>query len=189
MKENEPDEIAADENPPDESVELDDNPSEKTPDEGAGANPPDIAELEEQIADLKDQYLRKAAEFENFRKRLLKDKQDAIDFANQKLFEDLIPIIDDFERAVKSGENSEDKALYEGISMIEKRLVGTLESKWGLTRFDSQGELFDPNKHEALMMETSSDVEEDTVGEELIKGYMLKDRVIRPAKVKVIKPE
>ncbi|MDR0909587.1 MAG: nucleotide exchange factor GrpE [Spirochaetaceae bacterium] len=211
MKENET--VGAEEISPDETTEAGDNQPKKTPEQGsdvendktepvgADNNPPDITELEAQVADLKDQYLRKAAEFENFRKRLLKDKQDAIDFANQRLFEDLIPIIDDFERAIKSAEasstveepdseeNKAFKAMYEGISMIEKRLVSTLESKWGLKRFDSEGEPFDPNKHEALMMETSPDVEEDTVGADLIKGYMLKDRVIRPAKVKVIKPE
>lgn len=155
-----------------------------------------IAELEAQIVDLKDQYLRKIAEFENFRKRMFRDKQEAIDFANKNLLLDLIAIIDDLERAVKSAEipasgdeAAEFKALSEGVGMIEKRLVSMLENKWALKRFESTGELFDPNRHEALMVDKSADVEEATVGEDLVKGYTLKDRVIRAAKVKVLMPE
>jgi molecular chaperone GrpE len=160
--------------------------------ETAAASSPEeiIASLEVQLADAKDQFLRKAADFENFRKRMIREKQDAIDFANQSLLLDLIPVIDDFERAIQSAATSEDfKSLYEGISMIEKRLSSQLESKWGLKRFDSAGEPFDPNRHEALMMEKSAEITEPVVKEDLLKGYMLKDRVIRSAKVKVMMPE
>jgi molecular chaperone GrpE len=146
--------------------------------------------LETALAETKDQLLRKAADFENFRKRMNQEKQSAIEYANQSLLLDIIPIIDDFERAIQSGESSQDfKGLFEGITMIEKRLVSQLESKWGLKRFNSAGEPFDPNKHEALMLEKSPDVEEAIVAEDLIKGYMLKERVIRAAKVKVLAPE
>jgi molecular chaperone GrpE len=149
-----------------------------------------IAGLEAQLADAKDQFLRKAADFENFRKRMIREKQDAIDFANQTLLLDLIPIIDDFERAIQSAGNSKDfDSLYEGIGMIEKRLSSQLEAKWGLKRFDSAGEPFDPNRHEALMMEKSAEIDEPVVQEDLLKGYTLKDRVIRSAKVKVLMPE
>jgi molecular chaperone GrpE len=130
------------------------------------------------------------------------EKQSAIDFANQSLLLDLITVIDDFERAIKSAETQREAAgqdpeqisasfnsLNEGISMIEKRLVTQLESKWGLTRFDSVGEPFDPNKHEAIQVEKSAEGEEEIVAEEYMKGYILKDRVVRPAKVKVLKPE
>jgi molecular chaperone GrpE len=160
------------------------------------------ATLEAQLAELNDQYLRKAADFENFRKRMNREKQEAIDFANKSLIEDLIPIIDDFERAIKSAETaiantstngdeiSKDfTVLYEGISMTEKRLLTQLENRWGLKRYDSAGEVFDPNLHEALMMEKSADVTEATVQEEWSKGYTLKDRVIRTAKVKVMMPD
>lgn len=172
------------------------NPEGAPPDAGAPeaqktASPEEqIAALEAQIAELNDQYLRKAADFENFRKRMNREKQEAIEFANQSLLLDLIPIIDDFERAVKSSETSQDfKTLYEGITMIEKRLVSQLENRWGLKRFDSAGEVFDPNRHEAIMMEKSPEVTEPTVQEDLIKGYTLKERVVRSAKVKVIMPE
>ncbi|MDR2134027.1 MAG: nucleotide exchange factor GrpE [Treponema sp.] len=156
-----------------------------------------IARLEAELADMSAKldeangnYLRKAADFENFRKRMNQEKQNAIDFANQSLLLDLIPVIDDFERALLSAETSRDFAGFrEGVSMIEKRLISQLESKWGLRRFDSAGEPFDPNRHEALMMEKSPDIGEPVVKEELLKGYTLKDRVIRSAKVKVLMPE
>jgi molecular chaperone GrpE len=155
-----------------------------------------IAELEAQLAETRDQLLRKAADFENFRKRMNQEKQNAIDFANQSLLLDIIPVIDDFERAIQSAEASVEltglpagKAMLDGITMIEKRLTSQLEGKWGLKRFNAAGEPFDPNRHEAMMMEKSPDVQEPVVQEDFVRGYTLKDRVIRPAKVKVIMPE
>jgi molecular chaperone GrpE len=158
--------------------------------------------LEAKLAEANDQYLRKAAEFENFRKRMNQEKQSAIDFANQSLLLDIISVIDDFERAIKAAETQREAAgqdaeqisasfngLYEGISMIEKRLVSQLENKWGLKRFDSAGEPFDPNRHEAIMMEKSSKTSDPVVAEDFIKGYTLKERVVRAAKVKVLMPE
>ncbi|MDR3337193.1 MAG: nucleotide exchange factor GrpE [Treponema sp.] len=161
-----------------------------------------IAALEAQLGELNDQYLRKAADFENFRKRMNREKQEAIDFANQNLILDLIPIIDDFERAINAAEiaiaggdsdagrvSKDFTALYEGITMTEKRLLAQLENRWGLKRYDAAGEAFDPNRHEALMMEKSPDVTEATVQEVWSKGYTLKDRVVRTAKVKVLMPD
>jgi molecular chaperone GrpE len=161
-----------------------------------------IAELEAQLAEANNNYLRKAADFENFRKRMNQEKSTAIDYANQTLLLDIASVIDDFERAIKSAETQRESAggdsekiasaynsLYEGISLIEKNLLSQLENKWGLKRFDSSGEAFDPNRHEAIMMEKSAELEEPVVAEDFIKGYLLKDRVIRPAKVKVVMPE
>ena len=149
-----------------------------------------IAELEAQLAETRDQLLRKAADFENFRKRMNQDKQNAIEYANQSLLLDIIPVIDDFERAIQAGEGSKDmNAFLEGVKMIEKRLTSQLESKWGLKRFNSAGEPFDPNRHEALMVEKSPDITESVVQEDLSRGYLLKDRVIRTSKVKVLMPE
>ena len=148
------------------------------------------AELEVKLADLNDQYLRKAADFENFRKRMNKEKQEMIEFSNQNLLLDLLPVIDDFERAIKSAQTSQDFAsFYEGITMIEKRLSTELENKWGLKRFDSEGQPFDPNRHEALQMEKAAGIQEAVVKDDYVKGYFLKDRVIRFAKVKVLVPE
>jgi len=154
-----------------------------------------IAELEARLAESHDQLLRRAADFENSRKRMNQEKTNAIEYANQSLLLDLIPIIDDFERAIQSGETSlqsgsaDYNSFLEGVKMIEKRFSSQLEAKWGLKRFNSAGEVFDPNLHEALFMEKSPNVTEATVQEDLVKGYTLKDRVIRAAKVKVLMPE
>ena len=168
--------------------------------EGSEAKPVDLAqkaaELEAKLAELNDQYLRKAADFENYRKRMIREKQELNDFANQNLILGLLPVIDDFERAIKSVETSpalqtvpDFKSFYEGVTMIEKRLYSDLENKWGLKRFDSEGQPFDPNRHEALQVEKATGIQEAVVKEDYVKGYLLKDRVIRFAKVKVLMPD
>ena len=155
------------------------NPGEQKPED-----------LQAKLAELNDQYLRKAADFENFRKRMNKEKQELVEFSNQNLLLDLLPVIDDFERAIKSAETSQDfTSFYEGIIMIEKRLSTELENKWGLKRFDSEGQPFDPNRHEALQMEKVAGLSEAVVKDDYVKGYFLKDRVIRFAKVKVLVPD
>lgn len=150
-------------------------------------------ELGEKCAELNDNYLRKAADFENFRKRTLEEKQKAIDFANQSLLLDIIPVLDDFERALAAASGAEKNeagfdSLCDGIKMIAQRLSQTLENKWALKSFASKDAPFDPTRHEALMMEKSADAKEAVVMEEFAKGYTLKDRVVRTAKVKVLMP-
>jgi molecular chaperone GrpE len=148
------------------------------------------AELESKIADFEDQLLRRAAEFENFRKRMTREKLEAIEYANQNLLLDLIPILDDFDRAMQSTESSQDfTALYTGVEIIARRLTEVLDNKWGLKSYVSAGTPFDPNYHEALMMEKSSAVVEQIVQMDLLKGYTLKNRVIRSNKVKVLDPD
>lgn len=147
-----------------------------------------VLKLEEENSALKDQYLRKQADFENFRKRMVREKEDAIRYANSVLLLDIVSIIDDFERAIKSAEDSEDFAsFHSGIELIEKQFTGMLERKWGLVRFESEGEPFDPEKHEAISME-ERDTDTQIVLEDYQKGYMLHDRVLRHAKVKVSSP-
>ena len=168
-----------------------DKPEEKAPSLEAELAVKDEknVDLEAKIADLNDQYLRKAADFENYRKRMNREKQELTEFANQNLLLDLLPIIDDFERAIRSAETSKDfTSFYEGIIMIEKQLTGQLESKWGLKRFESEGMPFDPNRHEALQVEKAEGIAEPVVKEDYVKGYFLKDRVLRFAKVKVLMP-
>jgi molecular chaperone GrpE len=143
---------------------------------------------------LKDQFLRKAADFENYRKRSIKEKSEAIDYANQNLLLDLISLLDDFDRAIAAAENagktvSDFDNLKEGVKITAQRLYSVLETKWGLRRFDSAGAVFDPERHEALASELSADVQEAIVQDDFVKGYTLKERVIRPAKVKVLMPE
>ncbi|MEX2444356.1 MAG: nucleotide exchange factor GrpE [Alkalispirochaeta sp.] len=148
-----------------------------------------IAQLESENSELKNQYLRKQADFENYRRRMSRDKEEAVSFANQQLLLDLTSVIDDFERAIKSADESRDyDAFHDGIVLIEKQLTSMLERKWGLRRFDSEGEPFDPQRHEAVMTESREDHEESMVLEDFQKGYMLHDRVLRSAKVKVSMP-
>ena len=148
-----------------------------------------VEALQAENSELKNQYLRKQADFENFRKRMQREKQESIKYANSNLLQDLITIIDDFERAIRSSEESRDfDSFHSGIKMIEHQFVNMLERKYGLTRMESEGEEFDPQMHEAINMEESPDVEVQTVTEDYQKGYLLNDRVLRHAKVKVAVP-
>ena len=148
-----------------------------------------IEALQAENSELKNQYLRKQADFENFRKRMQREKQESIKYANSNLLQDLITIIDDFERAIRSSEESRDfDSFHSGIKMIEHQFVNMLERKYGLTRMESEGKEFDPQMHEAINMEESPDVEVQTVAEDYQKGYLLNDRVLRHAKVKVAVP-
>ena len=147
-----------------------------------------IEKLQTEVSTLKDQYLRKLADYENFRKRMFREKDDAVQFANSQLLTDLVSVLDDFDRAVSSSETSRDfQSLHDGVDMIRRQLLGLLESKYGLSRFDSMGEPFDPNHHEAMMSEQGN-CDEPTVVEEYSKGYRLRDRILRSAKVKVRMP-
>ena len=133
--------------------------------------------------------LRKQADFENFRKRINRDKEEAIKFANTGLLLDLTAVLDDFQRAISAAAQSEDFAtLHSGIELIEKQLLNTLQRKWGLTRFDSAGQPFDPERHEALATESSAEHTEATVIEDYQKGYTLHGRVVRAARVRVATP-
>jgi len=145
--------------------------------------------LAEENSFLKDQLLRKTADFENFRKRMLREKEDGIRYANSALLMDIVPIIDDFERAIQAAAESEDfHSFHEGVAMIEKQMVSILERNWSLKRFISLGEEFDPEKHQAIAMEETDKYETAIILEDYQKGYYLQDRVLRPSKVKVAKP-
>ena len=148
-----------------------------------------IQQLEQEVKESNDQLLRKAAEFENFRKRLAREKEESIKYANAALLGDVVPIIDDFERAIQSAADSKDfNAFHSGVSMIEKQMVSMLERNWGLKRFSANGEPFDPEKHEAIAVEETDKHDSEIVLEDYQKGYLLHDRVLRPAKVKVARP-
>ncbi len=146
-----------------------------------------MKQLEDENSTLKDQYLRKAADFENFRKRMFKEREESAKFANAGLLLDLIPVIDDFERAIKSSEESKDFTSFrDGIVLIEKQLVEMLERKYSLRRFESAGQVFDPERHEAISVaEIPPPANERVVVEDYQKGFTLHDRILRPAKVKV----
>jgi molecular chaperone GrpE len=148
-----------------------------------------VKALEEENSFLKDQLLRKQAEFENFRKRLLKEKDESMKYANQMLLLDLTAVIDDFERAFRSAESSKDfNQFHDGVVLIEKQLVSNLEKQWGVKRFEPKNEPFDPERHLAIAVEESQDQNFAVVTDVYQKGYLFHDRVLRPAKVKVVKP-
>jgi len=148
-----------------------------------------IEALQVEKGELGNEILRKQADFENFRKRMQREKQEAIKFANANLLQDIITIIDDFERAIRSSEESRDfDSFHSGIKMIERQFVGMLERKYGLKRMETVGKEFDPQQHEAIGMEESPDVDTQMVLEDYQKGYVLNDRVLRHAKVKVAVP-
>ena len=148
-----------------------------------------LDQLQDQVVTLEGALLRKQADFENFRKRINRDKEEAIKFANAGLLLDLTAVLDDFQRAIAAAAQSEDFAtLHRGIELIEKQLLSTLQRKWGLTRFDSAGQPFDPERHEALATEPSAEHAEATVIEDYQKGYTLHGRVVRAARVRVATP-
>jgi len=148
-----------------------------------------ISFLENENSTLKDQMLRKQAESDNFRKRILREKEDSIKYGNSNLLLDLITIIDDFERAIKASQESTDITnFHTGIELIEKQFVSMLDRNWGLKRMVAVGEEFDPQMHEAIGMEESTEVDKQTVVEDYQSGYVLHDRILRPARVKVAMP-
>ena len=150
-----------------------------------------LASLEAKCRDLQDQYLRKAADFDNYRKRMIREKQEAIDYANTNLISDLLLILDDFDRAIEAGKKAGEEsaaAFMQGVVMIRNGLSSLLESKYGLQYYEAQGQAFNPDIHEAVATNPSAEVTEPTVGAELQKGYKLKERILRPAKVMVLMP-
>jgi molecular chaperone GrpE len=150
----------------------------------------EVERLSKELVEEKETYLRKFADMDNYRKRLVREKETAVQYANERLLNDLIPILDDFDRAVDAGEQSVDVKTYsEGIKLIRKQLLDTLDRNWGLKRMDGiVGKEFSPHEHEAMMMEEDEKFDSETVLAELQKGYYLHDRVLRTAKVKVGKP-
>ena len=131
---------------------------------------------------LNAKYLRLMADFQNFRRRTEKEKNDIYAFANEKIVSELLNVIDNFERALAMA--TEGDGFAEGMKLIFKQLQGVLE-KSGVAEIEALGQDFDPNFHNAIMMEDSAEYESGKVTEVLQKGYMLNNRVIRPSMVKV----
>lgn len=144
-------------------------------------------DMARQLEKAKDDYLRLAAEFDNYKKRTAREFAGLVKTANEGLIVDLLDVIDIFERAFKSREeNSDPEAYNKGISLLYDRLVETL-SREGLQRMEVIGQKFDPRYHEAVVQVDSDDAEPDTVALELQSGYTLNDKVIRHAKVGVVR--
>jgi len=134
-----------------------------------------------------DKLLRIQADFDNYKKRLDKERIEFIKFANEEIIIEILKILDDFERAVEAGKTKHDfDVLYKGVEMIYKDLKEFLKQK-GLKEIDAKGKPFNPHEHEAMMQEETDEHPEDHVVEEFQKGYKLNERIVRPSKVKVSK--
>lgn len=145
----------------------------------------EVEELREQLEAEQNKYLRLLADYDNFKRRTQKDKELANKFRSQSLLADLLPVLDNFERAMSVPTKSEESAsLIKGIEMVQKSLHEAVNRE-GLEEIKSVGEQFDPNFHQAVMQEKDDSAEPGVVLQELQKGYILKDRVLRPAMVKV----
>lgn len=164
------------------------------PHQAAGAIDPDgdaapdalqqkLQTLEQEKEELKNRLMRLQADFDNYRKRVRAEKAHLEQHANYRLVQRLLPVIDNLERASSaSGERPEN--IVEGIQLISRQLHEILE-KEGVTSIECEGKPFDPNCHEAVMVEESSDLPPNTVLDELQKGYRMKDKVLRASMVKV----
>ncbi len=148
-----------------------------------------IAQLEKENADLKEQVLRRAADFDNYRKRSIQEKQDAFDYANTNLLKDLLDSLDNFDRTIEASATATDpKSIAEGVAMINKNMISMLENKYSLVSYGMEGDVFDPDIHEAIG-KSDDDVKEPVLKAVYLKGYKLKNRVIRHAKVMVSMPK
>lgn len=146
-----------------------------------------LEEKEENIKTLQDKLLYFQADFENFKKLKIKEKQEILMFGNEVLIRQLLPVLDNLERALEHVSKTEDfKSIEEGVEITLNEFLKVLE-KSGVTRVDALGKKFDPNIHEALYQEERDDVEPDTIVSEFQKGYMLNGRLIRPSRVSVSK--
>lgn len=144
------------------------------------------AELHDEVLRERDEYLdslqRLQAEFANFRKRVLRDSEQQSQQASIRVIEELLPVLDNFERAIKAAAEHDEQLLQGGVELVYGQLRDIL-TKRGLCEIEAEGETFDPNRHEAVMCRPSAEHEEGTVTEVLEKGYQVEDRVVRPAKV------
>ncbi|SME89721.1 nucleotide exchange factor GrpE [Pseudobacteriovorax antillogorgiicola] len=146
-----------------------------------------VKKLEAENKELQNKFLRTVADMENLRRRHDKEKSDLAKYGNEKLLEDLLPVLDSFEKALATGEGDESQSYVEGVKMVFKQLTDMAE-KHGLTGFESQGEEFDPNLHQGIQRIEDESVETERVKDVFQKGYMLNERLLRPAVVSVAVP-
>jgi molecular chaperone GrpE len=160
--------------------------------ETANVSAEQFEELKARAAKADDNWerlLRTTADFDNFKKRAAREKQDAIRYANEALLEKLVPVLDNFDAALSATQanpNGAAESLQAGVAMIFQQLKKVLTES-GLEELDANGQKFDPNFHEAVSQQESADVPEGQVLQQLRKGYKLRDRLLRPATVIVAK--
>ena len=148
----------------------------------------ELKDAAEKSKDFQDKFLRSQADFENMRKRLEREKQDFLKYANEGIVLELLNVLDDLERVINLAEDKHEdlNAFLKGVEMILAHLYELLKMH-GVKPVEAEGKVFDPNYHEALMQVENKDLPENTIVEVLQKGYLMYERVIRTAKVKVSK--
>lgn len=169
--------------PADEFAGEDFDPGTATPEQWRSL----LEQKDEEITQLKDRVLRIAAEMDNTRKRLERERADAVAYANENIIREMLPIVDNLERALQHGEtDANHKSLLEGVTITLKGFKDAL-GRFGCASFEATGKAFDPNLHEAVMQQEAREHSENTVIQELQKGYTLHERLVRPAMVVVSK--
>ena len=144
-------------------------------------SPPEEQAAEETPPPADDSYLRLAADFDNYRKRVAREHSELTARANERLVNELLPVLDDLERALEAAAEHEEAKLEEGVQLVHRSLAALLE-RHGLKEIETEG-AFDPHVHEALLAQPAEDAEEGSVLQVLQKGYRLGDKVLRPARV------
>ena len=170
-------------------VPRDDGPdtsADEAADEQSAANADLLAQLTEEKNALQDRLLRTAAEFDNYRKRVDRDRRDQADAAVASAVEDLLPIVDNLERALEAPAGEDTDSYRQGVELIHRQMLDVLRRR-GVTAIESVGTDFDPQVHQAVAHEASPEHREGEVMEEFRRGYKLGDRLLRPAMVKVAK--
>lgn len=195
MKNNENDEIKLDENaqnnPFAENNNLDADSSEtteeiqETQENQETPSDEDVNKIKKDFENLNNQYLRLAADFDNYRKRQAQERENLINYGKTEAFTKLLEVLDNFDRAEKALKDTEDvNCVKEAFSVLHKQITDSLE-KMGLTPIETVGKEFDPNIHDAVMQTPSEEYPDQTIIAELQKGYKLGDKVLRPALVNV----
>ena len=163
-----------------ESAERENEETQEPQDEAAAQ----IEKLTAELKEKEDRVLRLQADFENFRRRTSKEKEELSAVVTQGMLKDMLPLLDNFERAM-AAETKDGEAFQKGVEMIFTQFTEILK-KNGLEHIEVEGQKFDPNFHQAVMRVQNADMEDDDIAQELQKGYMVKGRVIRPAMVQVV---
>jgi molecular chaperone GrpE len=158
----------------------------QTVDSAEAAGPDDVARLQRECTDVLDRLLRKTAEFDNYRKRIERERREQMDWAAADVLSEILAVLDDFDRALKAPAPPEAEPYRTGVELIHRQL-SELVRKRGATPIDALGADFDPNVHQAVAYEETPGAREGEVVAEFAKGYKLGDRLLRPALVKVAK--
>lgn len=166
------------------AAEADAAAEAEAPDEDAAALKAQVESLKAALEEKDNRVKRLQADFENFRRRTSKEREELANVVTQDLLKSMLPILDNFDRAM-AAEQKDNESFQKGVEMIYTQLHETLKNA-GLELIDTAGQKFDPNFHQAVMRVENPDLEDDTIAQELQKGYIVKGRVIRPSMVQVV---